>query len=140
MKYLLFFVFCICGISSAQVGINTDTPLSTLDINGNLSVKTLVLNGGPAFGATPINDGVYISLVPTSGNVEFILPDPASVPGRMYFLRNISDFHTAQVYTHGGKLIFPKNSKVGVNPLNMPTAGDTTSVILVSDGMNWTYY
>ena len=45
-SYLLF-ILTIMFVKnlSAQVGINTTTPLSTLDINGNLSVKEIgVLN------------------------------------------------------------------------------------------------
>jgi hypothetical protein len=86
----------------AQVGIGTIAPKSTLDINGNLSVKVVNLNGGPGGSATPINDGVYISLTPTVGNLEFLLPNATAVPGRVYILRNVTDFETAQIYSLGG--------------------------------------
>lgn len=99
----LMFLVILCGFS--QVGINTDSPLSMLDIYGNLSLKVVTINGGPASGATPIDDGIYINLNPTSGNVEFILPDASIVPGRIYILRNISDAHDAQIYSFGGAFL-----------------------------------
>ena len=124
----------------AQVGIGTIAPKSTLDINGNLSVKVVNLNGGPGGSATPINDGVYISLTPTVGNVEFLLPNATAVPGRVYILRNVTDFETAQIYSLGG-LFFSKQSKTATSaPLNMPPDALRKSVIIASDGFNWTYF
>lgn len=135
------------GLLSAQVGINTDNPLSTLDINGTLSVKTIgipvALTGGGAGFATAIDDGVYISLTPVSGATEFYLPDPVSVPGRVYILRNISDTENATLYTAGGKRFFPKNSSSGsapFGPVILPTNSTGKTMIVVSDGANWTYF
>jgi len=132
-------------VSEAQVGINTPTPLSTLDINGNLSLKTIgiptALNGGPAFGATPINDGVYISLTPLSGSQEFQIPNAAAVPGRIYILRNISTTVTAQVYATTPSLFFAKDSATTTGGvLNLPSTGTLKTVIVISDGQNWTYF
>ena len=124
----------------AQIGIGTIAPKSTLDINGNLSVKVVNLNGGPGGSATPINDGVYISLTPTVGNLEFLLPNATAVPGRVYILRNVTDFETAKIYSLGG-LFFPKQSKTAISaPLNMPPNALRKSVIIASDGFNWTYF
>lgn len=127
----------------AQVGINTATPLSTLDLNGNLSLKAIGITtafvGGPAGNATPINDGVYLSLTPTPGNVEFIVPNASTVPGRIYILRNISNTVTAQLYSFGG-LFFAKDSNTATAaPLNMPGNATMKTLILISDGANWTY-
>lgn len=140
-QMLLIMVFgCFFQSGFSQVGINTILPLSTLDVNGNLSLKVVNLNGGPSGSWTVINDGIYLSLTPSGLNVEFALPDPTTVPGRMYYVRNITDFDTAKLYTQGGKLLFPKDSKVGVNPLLMPPNAQNKSVIVVSDGANWTYF
>jgi hypothetical protein len=142
LKSILIFtvLFFISQLGHTQVGINTIVPQSTLDINGNLSVKVVALNGGPSGSWTTINDGIYVSLIPSGLNVEFALPDPTTVPGRMYYIRNITDFDTAQLFTQGGKLLFPKDAKTGVNPLLMPPNAQNKSVIVVSDGSNWTYY
>ena len=152
---LILFSFCFLAISNAQVGINTTTPLSTLDINGNLNVKEIgilnakvigsgILNGGPGGSATPISDGVYVSLTPTSGNQEFIVPNAVNFPGRIYILRNISSSVNAVLYSFGGKF-FAKDSKnptpiTGTSTITMPSDGPLKSIIVISDGDNWTYF
>lgn len=145
------FFWMLCGLTftvSGQVGINTITPLSTLDINGNLSVKTLGIStamvGGAPSMATAINDGVYLSLTPvaTSGSSgpEFYLPNAASYPGRIYILRNISNSVNAQIYTAGG-LLFAKDSNTATTaPLVLPANAQMKTVIVISDGLNWTYF
>ncbi|SDJ37765.1 hypothetical protein SAMN04487935_0869 [Flavobacterium noncentrifugens] len=130
-------------VSEAQVGINTPTPLSTLDINGNLSLKTIgvptALNGGPGGSATQISDGVYISLTPLSGSPEFILPNATNVPGRIYILRNISTTVTAQLYSFGGGFYAKDAIVTTAAPLNLPANGNLKTIIIISDGQNWTY-
>lgn len=154
-KIILPILFVLCLAVNAQVGINTTNPQSTLDINGNLSIKVVSLNGGPSGAATVIDDGVYLSLTPTSSNIEFILPDATLVPGRIYILRNVSDTENALIYTFGSDAI-PGNgveffrgdgrTSLGANtPVTMTpdTAGDNNdpnkTLIFVSDGVNWTY-
>ncbi len=139
IAHLIFFAVNL----NAQVGINTVTPLSTLDINGNLSVKTIGIpvnfNGGPAGSATPIVDGVYISLTPTAGNQEFIIPDAVTFPGRIYILRNISNTIAAQLYSFGGQFFAKDSNTATPAPLIMPANALMKTVILISDGANWTY-
>lgn len=145
MKSILFwslFLFC-CSFMTAQVGIGTIDPKSTLDVNGNLSVKVLTLNGGPSGNQTPINDGVYISVNPTTGNQQFFVVEPSTVPGRIYFIRNISNTVSASIFTSGGKRFFPKNSTTGTEanvPLVLNANATRQSVYLISDGVNWTYF
>ena len=128
----------------AQVGVGTTDPKSTLDINGNLSIKVVSLNGGPSGGARAIDDGVYINLTPTPGNADFELPDPTTVPGRIYILRNITDTETAYILTQGtGVLFFAGDSTAGTGVVNMTTSigggNATKTLIFISDGSNWTY-
>ncbi len=147
MRNLIIIVSCVFTLTlNAQidgVGINTTEPKSTLDINGNLSLKVVSLNGGASGAATPIDDGVYINLTPTSGNADFILPDPSLVPGRIYILRNITDTEIAYILTNGsGTLFFAGNSITGTNIVNMLATGadnQTKTLIFISDGSNWTY-
>ncbi|HNP33164.1 MAG TPA: hypothetical protein PKN96_07715 [Flavobacterium sp.] len=152
LKLLLILIAIICSVNYcfSQVGINTTTPLSTLDINGNLNVKEIGLtnvnvsgsgsfNGGPSGSATPISDGVYISLTPTSGSDEFILPNAVNVPGRIYILRNISNSVNAKIYTFGGSLFAKDSSTLTTAPLTMPFNAVLKTVIVISDGINWTY-
>lgn len=152
LKLVLILIAAFCAVNSglAQVGINTTTPLSTLDINGNLNVKEIGLAnvnvagsgtffGGPGGSASPIIDGVYISMTPTVGNQEFILPNAVNVPGRIYVLRNISNSVDAKVYTFGGGLYAKDSSTVTPAPLTMPFNASLKTAILISDGINWTY-
>lgn len=121
---------------SSQVGINTVTPLSTLDINGNLSVKVITLVGSGSI--TNISDGVYISINPQAIDQEFKLPSAITYPGRMYFIRNINNIFTAKLSSAGG-ILFPKESTTGSPEIYM-YEGHLRSIIVVSDGSNWTYY
>jgi len=159
-KILLFTLFFCCipnGFS--QVGINTSTPLSTLDINGNLTIKEIgivnalvpgsaVFTGGSAFNAKPISDGVYISLTPvaTSGTngPEFLLPKAQDYPGRIYIIRNITPYSSygavnALIYSDGGSM-FPKNSTSAISPVTMESTSFRKTLIFVSDGSNWTFF
>jgi hypothetical protein len=122
----------------SQVGINTISPLSTLDINGNLSVKVITLVGSGS--TTNISDGVYISINPQATDQEFKLPSAITYPGRMYFIRNINNTYTAKLTSAGG-LLFPKESTTGSTEIYMyEGSGHFRSIIVVSDGSNWTYY
>ena len=138
LKLLLILIAACCAVDFgfAQVGINTTTPLSTLDINGNLSVKTVTLTGSGS--ATLINDGVYISVVPLATDQEFQLPDPVSFPGRIYVIRNIHNTITAKLTSATG-LLFPKSSTTGSPQIYM-YEGNKRSVIVISDGENWTVF
>ena len=151
LSLILIAVLCTANSSFAQVGINTTTPLSTLDINGNLTIKEIgianvnvsgsaTFNGGPPGSATQINDGVYISLTPTSGSDEFILPNAVNVPGRIYVLRNISNSITGKIYTFGGAFYAKDSNTASGAPLLMPSNATLKTVIIISDGVNWTYF
>jgi len=140
-ELLLVLVFC-CFFQSgfSQVGINTTSPLSTLDINGNLSVKVVNLTGtgtGTSGSAVLISDGVYISINPAATDDKFQLPNPVSFPGRTYIIRNINNTITAQLTTTSG-MLFPKNSTVGSSNIYM-FEGSLRTVTVFSDGSNWTY-
>ncbi len=136
-QLLLVLVFgCFFQSGFSQVGINTTAPLSTLDINGNLSVKVITLTGSGS--ATLISDGVYISVNPQATNQEFQLPSASSYPGRIYIIRNINNTYTAMLTSAGG-LLFPKTSTTGSSQVYM-YENSSRSVIVASDGSNWTYF
>jgi len=148
MKKILIIVVLLSSLYSfAQVGIGTTSPLSTLDINGNLSVKHVALVGS----ATPtlIDDGVYISVNPMANDQDFELPDPRLFPGRVYIIRNVSDTVNADItlapaVTAAGVLFFAGDSSTGYGgPVDMNTTvgggNRTKTLIFISDGSNWTY-
>jgi hypothetical protein len=145
-------VFCFVAQSGfSQVGINTITPLSMLDINGNLTIKEVgILNsnvvgsgpllGGPFGNKTLINDGVYISITPSGATNDFELPNAASVPGRIYIVRNISTTNYAYIYTAGGGLYAKNSIGVTTQPLDMQHTGLRKTLFFISDGLNWTFF
>jgi hypothetical protein len=137
--YPFFFVISLIFISNesfSQVGINTTNPLSTLDINGNVSVKTFILVGSAS--PTAIGDGFYLSLNPQAADQEFILPSPIAFPGRMYILRNINDTNTAKLTTPAGLLFGKGKTSGGATSIYMYDDTNRT-ITVISDGLNWTY-
>ncbi len=146
-QVLLIAILMSSVFSFAQVGIGTTSPLSTLDLNGNLSVKHVTLVGA----ATPtlIDDGVYISVSPTANDQDFQLPSAITFPGRIYIIRNVQDAINADIVLSpaditAGVLFFAGDSSTGfVGPVDMNTAlgggHRTKTLIFISDGSNWTY-
>ncbi len=136
-------------LTFGQVGIGTITPLSTLDINGNVSFKVVDVNGGNSANKALINDGFYINVWPNNGGPnngnDFILPNAFDVPGRTYILRNVKNFDDAYIYSAGSSLLFAGNSRTASSqPITMGsdsanTGSATKTLIFISDGSNWTY-
>lgn len=137
LSLILIAVFCAVNFGFAQVGINTTTPVSTLDINGNLSVKAITLNGSGS--TTLISDGVYISVNPQAADQEFQLPSPVTYPGRIYILRNINNTNTAKLTTSVANFFFKGTTTFGTSTLYMYDNHYRT-LIVISDGSNWTVY
>lgn len=66
-KYFsLFVVFVLTNILHAQVGINTATPKSTLDINGNLKIRTM-----PVVSTYPSSDQIILLVDKNTTNGDF---------------------------------------------------------------------
>jgi hypothetical protein len=156
MRKITFILGLFLGFAlSAQVGINTDTPLSTLDINGNLSLMHITVTA--TGGITDIDDGIYLSIQPTGPNQQFRLPDATAVPGRIYILRNITSTASgaaipAEIISQGtipganpgdpptGVLFFAGNSDTGIGSVDLTGLGGVNkTLIFISDGSNWTY-
>jgi hypothetical protein len=148
MKRVLIITILLSSLCSfAQVGIGTTSPLSTLDLNGNLSVKHVILTGAGT--PTLIDDGVYISVSPTANDQDFQLPDPRTYPGRIYIIRNVQDTLDADITMDpaviaAGVLFFAGDSSTGiVGPIDMDSGlgggHRTKTLIFISDGSNWTY-
>jgi hypothetical protein len=67
------------------------------------------------------------------------LPDPATVPGRIYYIRNNSGIFFANIVTAAGN-IFPgsSNNVAGGNTYTLNPTTAVKTVICISDGTNWT--
>lgn len=148
-KIVQFSLILLPWLTFCQVGIGTNTPLSTLDINGNISFKVIDLDGGNFGNKTSINDGFYLNLRPNNGapnnGNDFELPNAALVPGRMYIVRNIKNCDDAYIYSVAPSLIFAGNSRTAsAQPILMgsdcaQTSSETKTLTFISDGDNWTY-
>lgn len=138
-KVMFFWMFLSIQFGFSQIGINTVSPKSTLDINGNISLKTVTLVGSN--NPTPIDDGTYISVSPQMQDHVFMLPSATMFPGRYYVLRNVSPEFTAAIGAENG-LFFYKNSAAESNPSTHMIylyEGNRT-VFVISDGTNWTVF
>jgi len=148
-KLIQFSLILLPFLGLAQVGIGTLTPLSTLDINGNVSFKVVNIDGRNLANMAQINDGFYLNLRPNNGGAnngnDFILPNAVLVPGRMYILRNVQNCDDAYIYSTGPSLLFAGNSRTAsAQPITMGSdcgnnGSVTKTLIFMSDGLNWTY-
>jgi hypothetical protein len=128
--------------NDGKVGIATAAPSSTLQVDGTVAVGvTMGLAGGPI--ATPVslaNQKSYIGCSPADNTNNFYqLPDPATVPGRIYYIRNNSGIFFANIVTAAGN-IFPgsSNNVAGGNTYTLNPTSAVKTVICISDGTNWT--
>lgn len=137
--------------NGGNVGIGTGTtaPTSTLTVGGTtaVAVSTSIAGGANRAGATNLGayNAVYLGLLPTGGQTDYLLPDPATCPGRTYYLRNNSTSQDAYVtvtgYAFSGvKTIFAgSSSTANANGYyTLPFNGNGKTVIAISDGVNWT--
>jgi hypothetical protein len=119
--------FLIAISSSAQVGIGTTTPNSTLDVQGSLAAKTTI--------STSTNYALaseHIFIYTGNDAATVTLPDASTITGRMYTIKNGSASGTTPPLT--------------VNTTSTQTIDGITSQILssayqtmtvVSNGTNW---
>ena len=143
MKNIILIVSIFTGLNLyAQVGVNTTTPKSTLDINGTLSVKHLALTGS----STPVligeEEGVYFSITTSDPNEIFRMPDATLFPGRIYILRNVGNTNDARIETLGVGVEFfaGDNGTGGTTSVILEAANvSNKTLIFISDGSNWTY-
>jgi hypothetical protein len=128
--------------NTGTTGIGTTAPNSTLHINGSIAVGlSMGLPGGPI--GTPVsllNEKVYIGCSPADNTNNFYqLPDPASVPGRIYYIRNNSSSFFANIVTAAGNIFSGSSSIVaGGNTYTLNPTTAVKTVICISDGANWT--
>jgi len=141
-------LFSLPFASQAQttgVGIGTNTPNSTLHVNGSLAVKVsnnLAGNAGGGGSGTPLGNTGYVGLNPQGGADYYLLPAASSCPGRIYYLRNNSSTNIAYLGTgsgtNGGAIFEGGTNDAAVFPYFMQPTGLTKTVTVISDGVNWT--
>lgn len=127
MKNPIILLLCtICAITtSAQVGIGTTTPNSTLDINGSLATKITSFSANYTAGATD-----YHLIFTGTSAATLTLPTASSITGRTYTIKNASsDTAVLTINTTSSQTIDGATSQVMGNYMQTMT--------VISDGSNW---
>ncbi|TBN04289.1 hypothetical protein EYD45_06620 [Hyunsoonleella flava] len=119
MKRILSqFLLLSCLNLSAQVGIGTTTPVSTLDINGSLSANITTTSGNLTL------DDTHHTVV-LGGNHSITLPAANTCAGRIYIVKNPTT-NTPIV-----------SSYLDLTGTAATILNSETTISLQSDGTNW---
>jgi len=123
------------------IGTGTTAPNSGLTVNATTAyVPTLSIAGGSSGSPTLLasTNSTYLGLSPADAtNNNYRLPAPSACPGRMYIIRNNSGANTALLSTAGGSL-YNGNGSSNFSTYSLPVNADGKTVIVFSDGINWT--
>ena len=109
------------GLTNGKVGIGNNTPNSTLQVSGSVSmaIRTTTVN-------TTLGDNDYTLVMTTTKDLIITLPAASSCPGRMYILKNMGN---------GDNFTNIDYLKENGDPENKLTKDRI--IWLQSDGTNW---
>ena len=107
----------------SQVGIGTNLPKSTLDVNGSISQKVTTVTADLSLDITNA-----VVLCNNASAITITLPTANLAGGRIYYIKRINT---------GSVAIAPANNQTidGTNSLTLSTIYDVSE--LISDGNNW---
>ncbi len=127
-KAILFFLLLYCSIgSSAQIGIGTTSPNSTLDVRGSLSLNYRAFTASTLATAT---DNTLLFTGTTAATLT--LPDAATCTGRVYSIKNASGTIPVPLLT------VATSSAQTIDAGASWLLNDSKEMItVVSDGTNW---
>lgn len=117
-RVLSQFLLLFCFNLSAQVGVGTTTPVSTLDINGSLSANITTTSGN-----LTLNDTHHTIVL--GGNHNITLPAANTCTGRIYIVKN----PTTNTPTITSYQDLAGTAATAIN--------SETSISVQSDGTNW---
>jgi Chaperone of endosialidase/Head domain of trimeric autotransporter adhesin len=111
--------------TSAQVGVGTTTPNSTLDVRGSLSVGYRTFSTATS---AAITDNTLVFTGTSAATLT--LPDATACTGRVYWVKNTS--------SNASTLTLATTSSQTIDGLSVWTLTQTNKAVqLVSDGTNW---
>lgn len=117
-RYFSLIFLLLCLKLNAQVGVGTTNPLSTLDINGSVSVNIIT-----TIGALTLDDTHHTVIL--SGNHNITLPAANTCLGRVYIVKNPTG-NTPTV-----------TSYINLSGTASTIINSETTLNLQSDGTNW---
>lgn len=143
MKKKCFYFCCvfIFSLFPSQTGINTDKPLSTLDVNGSIGSSIVT-----ASGSLDLTAANYYTVIYTGGSSipTFTLPDPTLCKGRIYRLVNAASSTNYHAITLSRPIFIYSGRSVNKIEISMYTTNgglsDSTiqnTAVIQSDGTNW---
>ena len=81
----------------------------------------------------------YLGLSPAGANIYYQLPNPATCPGRIYYVRNNDNSVNAQLGTVAGFICPGSSNCLGAGAyLQLNSNSPSKTLICISDGINWT--
>lgn len=128
MKKLFTLLLCACVLSaSAQIGIGTTSPTSTLDVRGSLSLNYRSFTASTTAASTDNN-----LLFAGTSAATLTLPDATGCAGRTYSIKNVSTTSPLPVLT------IATTSSQTIDGGSSWLLNDSKEVLsVISDGSNW---
>ena len=108
--------------NTGLVGIGTNTPVSTLDVNGSVGYPILI---APASGLVSLSPSNYTVIIPSTSTATIALPAVASSTKRIYVL--VNQYPSATTVS----------SYISFTGSAVTTIPGQTSITVQSNGTNW---
>lgn len=122
-KFILIPFLLMTILVQAQVGVGTNTPKSTLDINGSISNKVNTITA-----STLLDISNAVVLCNNTVPITVTLPSASSIDGRLYTIKRVN---TASV------LISPLAGQTIDGAVSVSLSAQFDQLQVISNGSNW---